>query len=391
MLQGMTESDDYYFIDTPQAVENLCSLLQGESWLAVDTEFLRESTYFPKLCLLQIATRQHVACIDVLALSDLEPVLKLLYDRNITKVMHAARQDLEIFYHLRGDLPQPVFDTQLGALLLGHVEQISYASLVEAMLDIHLNKAHTRADWSHRPLTAAQLRYAADDVRYLAQLYPVLRDKLEKMGRLTWLAEDFTALTEPSQYDRLSDQVWLRVRGAQHLRGHRLAILQALADWRERTARANDQPRNWLLRDETLLDIAKMQPADKTALLRIRGINARIIHNYGEGILSIIEASKNHKPAPLQAEHTHSRLTVGQTSIVELLLAAVSVISEQNALNPSIVASRKELERLVQGDQTVNVLHGWRRKLAGESLLAVLRGDAALRVVEGAVQIRGAN
>ena len=391
MLQAMTDSDDYLFINTPQALENLCDRLQGESWLAVDTEFLRESTYFPKLCLLQIATPQCVACIDVLALPELEPLVRLLYDQNITKVMHAARQDLEIFYHLRGALPQPVFDTQLAALLLGHAEQMSYAALVEALLDIHLNKAHTRADWSHRPLGAAQLHYAADDVRYLAQLYPMLRDKLEKMGRLSWLADDFAALTDPSQYVRSPKQAWLRVRGSQQLRGHRLATLQALAAWREQTARADDQPRNWLLRDENLLDLAKMQPVDKTALLRIRGINSHVIHKYGEDVLTIIEESKAHKPAPLPDEYAFSRLPVGQESIVELLLASVSVIGEQNTLNPSIIATRKELERLVQGDQTVHVLQGWRRKLAGETLLALLRGDAGLRVVDGAVRILDAN
>jgi len=391
MLQAMTDSDDYLFINTPQALENLCDRLQGESWLAVDTEFLRESTYFPKLCLLQIATPQCVACIDVLALPELEPLVRLLYDQNITKVMHAARQDLEIFYHLRGALPQPVFDTQLAALLLGHAEQMSYAALVEALLDIHLNKAHTRADWSHRPLGAAQLHYAADDVRYLAQLYPMLRDKLEKMGRLSWLADDFAALTDPSQYVRSPKQAWLRVRGSQQLRGHRLATLQALAAWREQTARADDQPRNWLLRDENLLDLAKMQPVDKTALLRIRGINSHVIHKYGEDVLTIIEESKAHKPAPLPDEYALSRLSAGQESIVELLLASVSVIGEQNTLNPSIIATRKELERLVQGDQTVHVLQGWRRKLAGETLLALLRGDAGLRVVDGAVRILDAN
>ena len=216
MLRAMKHSNDYLLIDTAEDLENLCHQLQDAAWLAVDTEFLRESTYFPKLCLLQIATPQLTACIDALSISKIDVVLDLIYRKNIVKVMHAARQDLEIFYHLRGSLPQPVFDSQLAAPLLGHPEQMGYASLVEAFLGIHLSKAHTRTDWSQRPLSDAQLQYAADDVRYLAQLYPLLYAKLEQLDRLDWLADDFTALTDPVQYERPPEQAWLRVKGAQH-------------------------------------------------------------------------------------------------------------------------------------------------------------------------------
>jgi ribonuclease D len=389
MLQAMNSSNDYQFINTPQALENFCTPLQGEDWLAVDTEFLREKTYFPKLCLVQIATPQRTACIDPLALADMEPLLKLLYNPHITKVMHAARQDLEIFYHMRGVLPRPVFDTQMAAPLLGYADQAGYAILVEALLDIHLSKSHTRADWSHRPLSAAQLQYAADDVRYLAQLYPILRGKLEQLGRLPWLADDFAALTDPSQYDRPPELAWLRVRGLQQLRGHRLATLQSLAAWREQTARADDQPRNWLLRDEHLLDLAKMQPADKTALLRVRGINAQVLHKHSEALLHVIAESKTHEPQPLPTAHIAARLTAGQDAVVELLLSAARMIGEQHALNPSIITSRKELERLMQGDQTVSVLQGWRRKMAGETLLAVLAGKVGLRVADDMVRLFG--
>lgn len=387
MLPVMNNANNSLFIDNSPALEELCSRLQGEAWLAVDTEFLRESTYFPKLCLVQVATPQLVACIDPLPLPDIEPLLKLLYDSNITKVMHAARQDLEIFYHLRGVLPQPVFDTQLAAPLLGYPEQAGYATLVDALLGIHLSKSHTRADWSHRPLSAAQLQYAADDVRYLAQLYPLLHGKLEALGRLSWLEDDFTTLTDPAQYDRPPEQAWLRVRGAHLLRGRRLAALQGLAAWRERTARATDQPRNWLLRDESLLDLAKIQPADNTSLLRIRGINAQVVHKHGEALLQVITAAKNQEPQPLAMEQRAARLTPGQDAIVELLATTLRMIGEQHTLHPAVIANRKELERLVQGDQTVNVLHGWRRKLAGDTLLAVLQGERGLRVIDGAVHL----
>lgn len=387
MLPAMNNTNNSLFIDNSPALQELCGRLQGADWLAVDTEFLRESTYFPKLCLIQIATPQLVACIDPLPLTDIEPLLELLYDSAITKVMHAARQDLEIFYHLRGGLPQPVFDTQLAAPLLGYPEQAGYATLVEALLGVHLSKSHTRADWSHRPLSAAQLQYAADDVRYLAQLYPLLRAKLETLGRLSWLDDDFAALTDPAQYDRPPEQAWLRVRGAHLLRGHRLAALQALAAWRERTARATDQPRNWLLRDDSMLDLAKIQPTDNTALLRIRGINTQVARKHGEALLQVIAAAKTQEPQPLAAEQRAARLTPAQDSIVELLIAAVHMIGAQHTLHPAVIASRKELERLVLGDQTVNVLHGWRRKLAGDTLLAVLQGGHGLRVMDGTVHL----
>ena len=383
----MKNFNDYLFIDTSDDLVDLCLQLQSEEWLAVDTEFLRESTYFPKLCLLQIATPQFVACIDTISINEISSLVDLIYDPNITKVMHAARQDMEIFYHMRGTLPQPIFDSQLAAPLLGHPEQIGYAALVEAFLGVHLNKAHTRTDWSHRPLSHAQLQYAADDVRYLAQLYPLLRGKLEQMERLSWLSDDFAALADPSQYDRPPEQAWLRVKGFHQVRGRRLATLQALAAWRERTARYEDRPRNWLLRDENLLDLAKIQPTDKTALLRIRGINAQIIHKHAEAVLETIVESKNREAAPLPAERTSSRLTSGQEAVVELLLTTAQILGEQNAINPSVIASRKELERLTQGDLTVNALQGWRRKLAGETLLAVLQGKLGLRIIDDTVHL----
>jgi ribonuclease D len=387
ILQAMENSNNYILVDTSPLLAALCSELRNAPWLAVDTEFLREKTYFPKLCLVQIATPHRVACIDPLAIADITPLLELLYDPAIIKVMHAARQDMEIFYHLRSTLPQPIFDTQVAAPLLGYPDQAGYASLVEALLGVHLSKSHTRTDWSHRPLSTAQLRYAADDVRYLAELYPVLRGKLEALGRIPWLADDFAALTDPAHYDRPPEQAWLRVRGAHLLRGRRLSALQALAAWRERTARSDDQPRNWLLRDECLLDMAKIQPADTMALLRIRGINTQVVHKYGEALLEVMAESKNHEPQPLPPEHVTTRLAPGQDAIVELLLTTVRMIGEMHALHPSVITNRKELERLVQGDQTVSVLQGWRRKLAGDTLLTVLQGEAGLRVADGAVQL----
>jgi ribonuclease D len=381
----MAAGSDFTLVDTPAALAAFCAGLQGVPWLALDSEFLREKTYYPKLCLLQVATPHALACIDPLALPDLSPLLTILYDPAVVKVMHAARQDLEIFYHLRGSLPAPVFDTQAAAPLLGYPEQAGYAALVETVLGVHLSKSHTRTDWSHRPLNEAQLQYAADDVRYLARLYPRLRDELERLGRLSWLEDDFNSLTDPSPYERPPEQAWLRVKGVQLLRGRRLASLQALAAWRERTARATDLPRSWLLKDETLLDLAKIQPADQAALLRVRGLNGQTAHRYGAVLLELIAASKDRAPQPLPETQRPARFSPAQEAVVELLGAAVRLIGERHALHPSAITSRKELERLVQGDRSVNVMQGWRCKLAGETLLSVLRGEIGLRVRDGTV------
>jgi ribonuclease D len=220
------------YVDTPAALDSLCAQLADASWFALDTEFLREKTYYPKLCLLQIATPDVVACVDPLALDDLAPLLALLADRNITKVLHSARQDMEIFYHLTGSPHAPVFDTQIAAPLLGLADQIGYANLVKEMLGVTLDKLHTRADWSLRPLGEEQLRYAADDVIYLAALYQPLLERLQSHGRLEWLDEDFRQLASPELYAINPENAWLKVKGGNRLKGASLSILQALANFR---------------------------------------------------------------------------------------------------------------------------------------------------------------
>jgi ribonuclease D len=225
------------YIDTSAALTVVCAQLRGNPWLILDTEFLREKTYYPKLCLLQVATPDLIACIDPLALEDLTPLLDVIYDEGIMKVLHAARQDMEIFFHLRNALPAPVFDTQIAALLLGYPDQIGYGNLVKETLGIELDKLHSRTDWSRRPLSDEQIRYAAEDVFYLAQVYRHLVEKLTGLGRLDWLSEDFARLTQVELYSNDPEQAWLKVRGSNRLRGPSLAVLQALAQWRETVAR----------------------------------------------------------------------------------------------------------------------------------------------------------
>jgi len=372
------------YIDTAAGLETLCARLSGVDWIALDTEFLREKTYYPKLCLLQVAAPDGtVACIDPLALDDIAPLLDVLYDSRITKVMHAARQDLEILYHLRGTLPAPVFDTQVAALLLGYSDQVGYGTLVDKLLGVQLDKLHSRTDWSLRPLSAEQLRYAADDVIYLAQVYERLVTRLTELGRLEWLADDFERLVQPGLYSNAPEEAWIRIRGVNRIKGASLSVLQALAAWREEQAQRADRPRGWLLRDDVLVDIARHQPRDRAALERIHGLNEGIVRKHGEHLLELVTDARQRKPGPPPATGPRKRLRPEQEALVDLLTAVVRLRALENSLNPAVLASRRHLEALVLGDRAVEVLQGWRGRLAGEQLLAVLGGRLGVKVVDG--------
>ena len=379
---------DVRYIDTPAALSELCALLQGASWLTLDTEFLREKTYYPKLCLLQVATPELVACIDPLAQEDLSPLLEVIYRRDITKVLHAARQDMEIFFHLRGDLPSPVFDTQIAALLLGFPDQIGYGNLVKETLGIELDKLHSRTDWSRRPLSEAQIRYAAEDVFYLAQVYRHMVDRLTALGRLDWLSEDFERLTRAELYDNDPEQAWLKVRGGNRLRGPGLAVLQALARWREALARELNRPRGWLLRDDDLIEIARHLPGTPAALGAIRGLHDRFIDKHGARILELVDEARRLAPVSPPSPGRTARLLPAQEGLVDAMMAVVRVSAAENSLNPAVLASRNQLEQLVNGASDSEVLHGWRGQLVGSRLQALLRGEIGLYARNGTLELR---
>ncbi len=231
------------YVDSPAGLDALCKQLQDSEWLALDTEFIREKTYYPRLCLFQVSNGDVAACVDPLRLDDLQPLLDVLYDGRILKILHAARQDLEIFLHDYQRLPMPIFDTQPAAALLGYGDQIGYANLVKLMLDVDLPKDQSRTDWMQRPLDPQQQRYALDDVIYLGRLYLHMRANLFDRERLQWLAADFAPLADPETYYPDPMLMWRRIKGRQPLRGRQLAVLQQLAAWREREARRRDLPR----------------------------------------------------------------------------------------------------------------------------------------------------
>lgn len=371
------------YIDSAAELQQLCITLRRHPWLTLDTEFIREKTYRPRLCLIQVANPEVVACIDPLAIDDLTPLLDLLYDPAMTKVLHAARQDLEIFHEMRGDLPQPLFDTQIAATLLGQGDQVGYAALVSEELGIALDKGHARTDWCQRPLSPEQINYAADDVRHLREVYLRQYQRLEAMGRLEWLEEDFDALLDPGLYRNPPELAWHRIKGANRLKGVQLAVLQRLAAWREERAQQLDKPRRWIVGDDQLLDMARLMPLQSGQLDRLRGLEEGTKRRYAEEWFTLIAEAKQIPREQWPVLKEGPRLQSTQEPVVDALMALLRSCCDAAQVTPAAVASRRDLERLVLGDSEVPLLHGWRAAIAGEPLAAFLRGESALSIQQG--------
>ncbi len=382
----MVQKEDF-FIDTPQALLSLCARLKEHAWIALDTEFMRERTYYPRLCLLQVATPEIVACVDPLALKSLAPLLDVIYDPHVTKVLHAAYQDLEIFYLLRGEPPRPVFDTQVAASLLGFGEQVGYANLVRQVLGVELTKAHSRSDWCLRPLDAGQIRYAADDVRYLHALYSRLNALLTSRNRADWLADDLERLCRAESYRVDPRSAWRRIGGLHRLAPRQLNILRALAAWREREAASRDLPRKWVLADPLLVDLARLAPRDQAALSRMRGLQRNQTEQYGSTIIATIDAALQEPESDWPQPPPQRRLSPEQEATVDMLMALVRNQAALHEVSPAAIATRGALERLVLGDTDVPILHSWRARLAGRTLQQMLAGELCIGVQQGKLRV----
>jgi ribonuclease D len=363
------------YVDTSEGLRNLCDALRGADWIALDTEFMREDTYYPRLCLLQLATSDTIACVDPLALTvaQLDPLLDLLYDPAIIKVFHACSQDMEIFHLLRNELPAPVFDTQIAAPLLGYPVQASYARLVEDVLQVRLEKAHTRTDWSRRPLSPEQLDYAADDVRYLGPLYLDLRRRLEERGMLAWLRDDFAATTEPARYRADPRSSWRRVRGTQRMSGQQLAVLRELAAWRESAAQRANRPRGWLVRDEALVEIATRMPARIEELERIPGIGRQTVDRHGATMLAAI-ATGRESSIPPEPRGKPALLDEAEQALFDRMTAATARRAAELGIDAATLASKGDLVDLIRGNEPCRLLSGWKRAAIGEELLKMRAG-----------------
>ena len=370
---------DHGLVDTEADLRALLDAIAGNPWVAVDTEFMREKTYFPQLCLIQLATPDHIACIDPLAFRDLGPMKALLHDPGVLKVFHAASQDLEVLYLVTGKVPGPIFDTQVAASLLGHGEQVGYANLVHAVLQHELDKTQSRTDWAQRPLKPEQLSYARDDVRYLVQLFLSLQRELETLGRLNWLQPEMEALANPAMYQPDFDGAWRRVSGHKRMKPRELAILRELASWREHQARDLDRPRRWIISDDALLLIARARPTDVAALRELRGLPRGIGETQAHQILQAVQKGSE---APREAWPVLSKrrpLAEAEEVVVDVGMALLRELARQQQISPEAVASRKDVVALMRGEEDAALARGWREQVAGTQLRRWLRGDCALR------------
>jgi len=373
----------YDYIDTQEKLEQFVDTISHYDWIAIDTEFIREKTYFSRLCLLQIATTDHLACIDPLAIEDISSLKRILNNPAITKVLHAAHQDQEIFYHLFGKAPAPIFDTQPAASVLGVGDQIGYARLIEEFLGVSLAKTQSRTDWSRRPLSDKQLDYAIDDVRYLREAYPLIRQKLEQQSRLNWLSSDFERYSQAETFEPKPDEMWKRVKGHQRLNPLQLTIVQALAAWRERLAIKKNLPRRWLISDDLILDMALQQPDNEDELKQLRTIKPKQHARYFKDWLKCIHQAQALPEEQRLRLPRFTRPDSKQALLIDLLMLAIRMQAEAHQISASLIASRKKIEKLVLSGET-QLPNDWRGAMVNPLIADILAGDACFCVTDGA-------
>ena len=375
-------------ITTTADLHELCEKLSRSDFVTVDTEFLREQTFWPQLCLIQLAGPEAEAVVDpMVADLDLAPFYKLMADPNVVKVFHAARQDIEIVYTKTGMVPAPVFDTQVAAMVCGFGESISYVNLVKRINGAEIDKSSRFTDWSRRPLSEKQLVYALGDVTHLRDVYKSLKADLDASGRTEWLAEEMGTLISPETYDTDPEKAWqrlkLRVKGKKAL-----AVLVELAAWRERLAQAQDVPRGRILRDDALYDIANQMPATPEALGQLRTLSDGFGRSQrAREIIDAVKAGLARDPKTLPKLERSDALSAEATATLELLKVLLKSAAAEHRVAPRMIADSEALEQLAtEGEPDIPALAGWRRKLFGEDALRLKRGELALTLVKGEVR-----
>ncbi len=361
----------------------VCAHLARVHRFALDTEFVGERSYVPILEVIQVATADELAIIDCRAVPSLEPFFAVLADAKREKILHAGQQDLDLFHSLTGRTPAPITDTQVAAAMAGYGSQVGYAQLVERLLGVVVDKSETLTDWSRRPLTKAQIAYAADDVRYLLPVYDKLHKHLTGLGRWEWLGEECRRLERSARSLPMTPaDAWVRVRGRGSLRSKGLAVLRELAAWREELAKERDKPRASIVRDEALVEIARKAPTTVEALRGLRAVHSRDLERHAadvvQRIAAVLETPKDEWPQPPPSQHATS-----STGVVELLQAVLRLRAEEAGIAPTLLATSADLQVLVQrhaaGEAAeLPIMSGWRKTIAGSALLALLEGKASV-------------
>ena len=369
-------------ITRQQDLEDAIDRLGRSDFVTIDTEFIRETTFWPVLCLIQLATPDTTALIDPLAPDiDLTPFFRLMADETTVKVFHAARQDIEIIFHLGNLIPHPVFDTQVAAMVCGFGDSVSYDQLVQKVTGERIDKSSRFTDWRHRPLSDKQLDYALADVTHLVDIYRHLSDRLERDDRAHWLNEEMEVLTARETYDPHPDDAWKRLK-MRVKKPQELAVVQAVAAWREREARERDVPRGRVLKDDAIYEIAQQGPRDTAALARLRTTPRGWERSATAGaLIEVINAALDLPKESLPKLPRHVQQPEGTRAAAELLKVLLKLVAEEEGVAPKVLASSDDIDRLAAKGEEADVpaLSGWRREVFGERALALVRGDVALK------------
>jgi ribonuclease D len=362
---------DAIWIDRQDELPALAHTLESHSFIGVDTEFLRERTFFPKLCLLQLAAGGAIWCVDTLRGGSLDVLVPALTAAQTRKLIHAARQDLEAFYLTTKRVISPVFDTQIAAGCIGLKPQIGYAELVKTLLDVTIPKGQTRTDWSKRPLTPEQLEYAADDVLYLGDIAVQLTARLRELGREQWVSEDCAALEDPALYEPAPAQAWERLKGIGQLDPKPRARAKTLAMWREKLARERDLPRSWIISDAAIFAVAQANPDSRAALGALHAMPEKFNVGFAASLLQALQQEAD-DPVTDQNPSQDARPTAEQKALAERLAKAVDARAAELKISAEVLAPRGELKALAMGKRDSHALGGWRRREIGERLLEIL-------------------
>ena len=367
------------YIANQESLEAFVDRARLSSVLAIDTEFLRERTYYAKLCLIQLATDSEVVIVDPFEVTDLSVMKPLLEDPDVMKIFHAAGQDLEIIWHEVGCMPKPLFDTQVAAALLGHTQQIGYGALVHAVCGVQLKKMDSFTDWSRRPLSASQLDYAADDVVYLPRMYEQMRSELEKLGRLHWLDPEFEEMCDPSRFQSDERERYKRLKRVGQLSRRQLAAAREVTAWRELTAQKRNVPRKWVITDEQIVEACKREARTIDELFMVRGMREKLGTRDARAVAALMKSAFDASPDTWPELDRSGRNEPNVDAPMDLMGALVRLRAKENGVAVPTLASHDDLLKVARGYRKgVDLLRGWRRALVGEELLELLDGKLSL-------------
>lgn len=375
------------FITDQADLEAFAKRARGSSLLAIDTEFLREKTYYAKLCLLQMQTDDETVIVDSFAVSDLTVLAPVFTDPAVLKLFHAGSQDIEILYRAVGVMPAPIFDTQLAAALLGHTQQIGYGSLVSLFCGVQLKKIDSYTDWSRRPLSPSQVEYAADDVIYLPEVYRKMSAQLESLGRIHWLDPDFAALVDPKKYAINERDRYRRLKRVGQLKRRQLSAAREVAEWRELKAERSDIPRKWVMTDEQIVEACKREATSIDELFMVRGLSDKLSTRDAREVVKCIVRGLNTPADDWPDQDKPSRNEANVDVVVDLMSAIVRKRARQNNIAFQTLANHSDLAKVARGYTDVAILQGWRRDIVGNELLDLLAGKLAVYVHEDTVEV----